>query len=466
MKIRHKITLLFASIVTAMLLLLSFAVYWITSFERESSFRVRLLSRAAYNAQIFSSFSEDFSLLNLVNENSSFLLPRKSVGIYDTSGVEIYRYDSYPLDSDKPSLADIREAIAARDHFFTMGSREALIYYPGQLDGKVILIAAYDEDGFTKLKRLRQLFLVCLMIGIILSLVAGYLFSHQLLKPVRRIIAEANEISSKNLSKRIEPGHNQDELGKLAETLNDLLNRLQESFITQNRFISNASHELSTPLTSISSQLQVALQRERSVDEYERVCQSVLEDVQQLLQLTKSLLEIAKTGSDGNIEIQEIRIDELIFWVVGDVQKISATYKVDIHFDDPGEEENAFLVYGNIDLLYISLKNIIENGCKFSDDHRSQVTLSPLPGWIRIQVANSGGHIPEQEKSHIYQPFFRSSASLSIPGFGLGLALARRIIAIHKGEIYFSSSADQGTVFTISLPVYESLASEKLSTKI
>src|SRR5690606_13750473 len=98
----------------------------------------------------------------------------------------------------------------------------------------------------------------------ILSLIVGYLFSHQLLKPVLRMISEANEISSQNLSKRIPPGENNDELSKLANTFNDLLDRLQESFITQNRFISNASHELSTPLTSISSQLQVALQRERS----------------------------------------------------------------------------------------------------------------------------------------------------------------------------------------------------------
>ncbi len=454
MKIRHKITLLFALIVTAMLLLLSFAVYYITSLERENAFRIRLQSRATYNAQIFNSFSDDFKLLDLVNENSSFLLPRKSVGIYDSSGAEIYRYESNPEDNIRPSSEDIRAAVITREHFFTMGTREALAFYPGHPGGKVIFIAAYDGDGFTRLKQLKQVFLLSLIAGIILSLIVGYLFSHQLLKPVRRMISEANEISSKNLSKRIQRGLSNDELSKLALTFNNLLDRLQESFITQNRFISNASHELSTPLTSISSQLQVALQRDRSPEEYRMVSKSVLEDVQQLLQLTKSLLEIAKTGSDGNIELSEVRIDELLFWVTGDVQKISSKYRVDLNFDEPGEEENAFTVYGNIDLLYISLKNIIENGCKFSDDSTSHVTLSPSPGEIHILVQNTGSLIQEKEKAHIFQPFYRSASVSSKPGFGLGLALAQRILNIHKGRIEFSSDTEKGTTFFIHLPVY------------
>ncbi len=115
-------------------------------------------------------------------------------------------------------------------------------------------------------------------------------------------------------------------MSQLANTFNELLARLQESFAIQRRFISNASHELSTPLTSVSSQVEVVLQKERSAEEYKQVLFSVREDVQQMRQLTKSLLEIAKTGSQGGIELNEVRIDEVLLKVVGDVKKLSASY--------------------------------------------------------------------------------------------------------------------------------------------
>src|SRR4029077_10234326 len=128
-------------------------------------------------------------------------------------------------------------------------------------------------------------------------------------RPLSQIIHEVKEISTYNLSHRIQAGTGQDELSQLANTFNELLGRLQEFFAIQRRFISNASHELSTPLTSVSSQLEVTLQKERSIDEYKQVLWSISEDVQHMRQLTKSLLEIAKTGSQGGIELNEVRVD-------------------------------------------------------------------------------------------------------------------------------------------------------------
>jgi signal transduction histidine kinase len=267
-----------------------------------------------------------------------------------------------------------------------------------------------------------------------------------------------NDISSQNLSTRLHTGESHDEMNQLANTFNELLDRLQGSFTSQRRFISNASHELSTPLTSISSQLQVALQRDRSTDEYRQVIQSVQEDVEQMLQLTKSLLEIAKTGSQGSIELTEVRIDEVLFKVMADVLKINSAYHVDLNFSELPEDDNSFLVFGNGDLLYISFKNIVENGCKFSEDHRSMVDLSFRNNeWI-IEVKNKGDVIAEQETEHIFQPFYRSPSASNVPGFGLGLALARRIVALHKGHIKVVSDLISGTTFSISLPSLKSFS--------
>nr|WP_246457055.1 HAMP domain-containing sensor histidine kinase [Flavihumibacter stibioxidans] len=283
-------------------------------------------------------------------------------------------------------------------------------------------------------------------------MLVGYLFSKQLVKPISSIIEEVNNISSHNLSHRIDAGSGQDELFQLANTFNDLLNRIQESFTIQRRFISNASHELSTPLTSISSQLEVTLHKNRSEEEYRKVLLSIQEDVQQMRQLTKSLLEIAKTGHQGSIELHEVRLDEVLLKITGAVQKLSPDYQVQLNFDELPEDESRCLVFGNADLLYSAISNIVENGCKYSPDHTSKVALRFTENELIVDVLNQGDVIAQEEVEHIFQPFYRSPVNSHQKGFGLGLALAKRIIGLHKGHIEVKSGPVQGTLFRITLP--------------
>lgn len=347
----------------------------------------------------------------------------------------------------------IQSAITNGRYFFKSGKREALAaYYSEGGDGIIVVVYSYDSGGWKQLQQLRHIFFVSLLIGSLISLLAGHLFSKELLKPVAQMIREVNEISSHNLSHRLRAGETQDELNQLANTFNDLLDRLQEYFTAQRRFISNASHELSTPLTSISSQLEVTLQRNRTTDEYRQVMQSVQEDVVQMRQLTKSLLEIAKTGSKGSIELNEIRIDEILFKVMGDIKKINTDYEVELNFSDSAELESSFLVFGNTDLLYIAIKNIVENGCKYSPDNTSRVHLSFVNSSAIIEVKSIGEAIKTEEIEKIFQPFYRSTNAAGTHGFGLGLALAQRIVSLHKGSLYASSEDTAGTSFTITLP--------------
>jgi signal transduction histidine kinase len=202
----------------------------------------------------------------------------------------------------------------------------------------------------------------------------------------------------------------------------------------------------------VSSQVEVILQKDRSADEYKQVLFSVREDVQQMRQLTKSLLEIAKTGSQGGIELNEVRVDEVLMKVVGDVKKLNSEYSVALDFGEFPEDEKDFVVFGNGELLYIAIKNIVENGCKYSPDKRSVIDLSFAFHKIYVKVVNQGTVIPADEINQIFQPFYRGAGTTSIRGFGLGLPLAQRIIALHKGTIYVTSDPANGTSFTIELP--------------
>jgi two-component system sensor histidine kinase ArlS len=380
-------------------------------------------------------------------------LGSRSIGIYTEDGKPVYLFE---LPGTKPlAVSDtlFREVLEKGEKDFTMDSRDAVcVRRVTPRRNFIVVVAGRDDDGLERLETLRRILVIGLVVSIVLTAFISFLFARQLLRPMALIIREVNEISSFDLSHRIRAGTGQDEMSQLANTFNELLARLQEAFAIQRRFISNASHELSTPLTSVSSQVEVILQKERSAEEYKQVLFSVREDVQQMRQLTKSLLEIAKTGSQGGMELNEIRIDEVLLKIVGDVKKLSASYNVELEFGEFPEDEKDFVVFGNFDLLYIALKNIVENGCKYSGDATSLVDLNFEYHKIFIRVTSRGNVIPEGELSQIFQPFYRGSGTGSSRGFGLGLSLAERIISLHKGTIIVQSDPANGTRFTIELP--------------
>lgn len=454
MGIKAKITLFFALLASVMLIVLGSVVYYFVSLERQNAFHTRLQSRAQFTDQLYTILENNsFNFIDRISSGSSYLLPDLYVGIFDLNGNPVYQFSS---DSSYRSVLEpeaLSGSLSNGMYFFSKGEKEALAYFPPlNYHNKIIVIEALDAAGYRVLNQLKNIFLICIPIGIALAVLVGIWFSNWLVKPVNRMINEVNEIAANNISGKVHVKDNKDALGRLGITFNNLLEKVRGSFASQNSFISNASHELSTPLTSISSQLQVTLQKERSTEEYKRVMYSIREDVQNLLQLTKSLLEIAKTGVEGSVELSEVRIDEILFRIMSDLHKTHPNWMVELHFDDPGEDEQSMIVYGNADLIYISLKNIIENACKFSSEGKAYVQLSDENSHLIVSIKNYGNPIPREELISIFQPFFRSSATSHLPGSGLGLAITKKIIGFHKGNISVNSSLEKGTEFRISFP--------------
>ena len=272
----------------------------------------------------------------------------------------------------------------------------------------VIFVAGEDVEGKESLKILMRILLLSFLIGNIFVLISGYFFSRGLLQPISKISQDVADISAQNLARRIETGQTKDEWYQLSVTLNELLNRLQDSFEMQRRFIANASHELSTPLTAISSQLEVTLQREREAGEYKKVMQSIYQDVQHMNKLTQTLLEFAKaSGNSGGLEIDLIRIDEILLTLPAEVSKINSAYSVKLEFEDLPEEEESLLVFGNATLLFTAINNIVINACKYSLNQQALVKLSVSVHQATITVTDNGPGIPEEEIENIFQPFYR-----------------------------------------------------------
>lgn len=462
MPVRFRITLLFSALAFVILSLVCIVIYYFSYQARMTNLRTRLTNRAITTARLLNQREIfDKALVQRIDSSTTIALQDKSVQAFDERNREVYRYSDRPNDTINVTPDDLEAVRQAGVTFFRQHDKEVAAYHytngPLRL---IVLVAGEDEEGVTQLNDLLHILLFSFLIGNILILVAGYFFSRGLLLPIRRISEDVAEISAQNLARRIDAGKSKDEWNQLSETLNDLLNRLQESFEMQRRFIANASHELSTPLTAISSQLEVSLQRDRAAEDYKRVMLSIYQDVQQLNKLTQTLLEFAKaSGNVGGIEIDLVRIDEVILNIPGAVAKSNPAYNVIVDFSEMPEQEENLLVFGNEALLSTAIKNIVINACKFSTDHQAAITLRIADHQIFISISDKGPGIGEGEMERIFQPFYRVEESRTTGGFGLGLPLANRILKIHKGTIDIHSKPGEGTTFVLMLPSAKSLKS-------
>ncbi len=458
MPVRTRITLLFTLLVVLILTLVCISVYYFSSTLRVNAIKTKLTNKAITIGSLLNQ-SDFFSneLVRRIDSSTSMSYTDKIIQAYNYKNNKIYEYNDYPKHfmPIKISPELLNEARVKGRVFFYIGEKDAVAYCYYHNDMPVIIIAAgEDQEGKRNLKNLINILLLSYLGGLVIAGLGGYFFSKGLLKPIIKIADEVNDISAQNLTRRINTGTAKDEWHYLSHTLNSLLNRLQESFDLQKRFIANASHELSTPLTSIFSQLEVLLQKERKAEEYRKVIKSVLEDVLHMSNLTKTLLEFAKaSGRPGGIEITMVRIDEILLRLPAQMSKVSQLCSVSFNFDGLPAQEDKLLVLGNEGLLFAAIKNLVTNACKYSRNKHASIELSIQNEEVIINVTDTGIGIPSAELNKIFQPFHRVNDIGNKEGFGLGLSLASRIIKLHKGEIKVSSIIDVGSTFTVRLPV-------------
>ncbi|RYZ26895.1 MAG: HAMP domain-containing protein, partial [Chitinophagaceae bacterium] len=315
MPVRLRITLLFSLFAFIILAIVCSGIYYFSYQSRLNAIKNRLTNRAITTARLLSQQEIfDKELVGRIDSLTTISLQKKTVQAYDYQNKEVYTYSDLPGDTLVVNKDILNNARVNQRYYFLAGEKEAIAYHYVDNNARVVVVtAAEDVEGKRNLATLLKILFASLLIGSFFVLISGYVFSRSLLRPLKKISEDAAEISAQNLARRIKTGSAKDEWFQLADTLNQLLNRLQESFELQRRFISNASHELSTPLTAISSQIQVSLQREREAEDYKKVMQSIYQDVQHMSKLTQTLLELAKTsGNKGGLEITEIRLDEIL----------------------------------------------------------------------------------------------------------------------------------------------------------
>ncbi len=453
MKIRLKLTLLFTILFGLLLLIFALAIYFAYSLNREQEYYKRLEQQAITKANLLFDVKISPDVLQEIHRSSQNTLNQEEIAIYDTAFNLLY-HDAVGVDKVKETRQMINDVLQHRQVEFSDGRLQAVgvLYVHG---GKryVITAAAHDVPGLTKLKNLQYILIVSFIFSIALTLVAGSFFSRKALQPVSSMVGRVEEITATNLDLRLYEGNGKDEIAELAVTFNQMLNRLEQSFDAQKQFVSNISHELRTPLSAIITELELAGTRSRTPEEYSTIIQLALSDARRLAKLSNGLLDLAKASYDqSKIAFRELRLDELLVEARHRVLKINSHYHINIIFEQEIDDDNAVSVIGNEYLLKIACINLMENGCKFSEDKQCTVAISFNNTDTVLRFTDHGIGIPAEDLPHLFTSFYRGRNQHYAAGNGIGLSLTHKIVALHKGSIEVATSGNEGTVFVLSLP--------------
>jgi signal transduction histidine kinase len=317
----------------------------------------------------------------------------------------------------------------------------------------VVVVSARNQYAVNHLKHTRNVILTSFFVFVAITTYLSFYLSRRLFDPIRNLADKVRNIGSENIHLRIEDSGNDREVGQLISTFNDLLNRLETSFAIQNNFISNASHEFSTPLTAIMGEAEVMLMKERGVDEYKQSLRSILVQGERLNEITKTLLYLAETGySNKIIETEIVRTDELLWEAKEIINRLNPGNQIQVDMSLLPENPLKLKIRGNKSLLIIAITNILSNACKYSNNRNVAISIASADDCVYIVVKDHGIGIPESEIPFIYDPFFRASNTHKFEGYGIGLPLTRNIIRIHKGRLDVISRIDHGTTVEIRLP--------------
>jgi heavy metal sensor kinase len=295
-----------------------------------------------------------------------------------------------------------------------------------------------------------------LMFAPLLLIVAagvGYWMSRRALAPVDALVRTARRISGANLSSRLEKLETGDELQRLSDTLNEMLGRIEASFLRVTQFTADASHELRTPVSLIRTEAELALRRSRDEAEYRESLRHILEESERTTLLIEQLLELARADSErGSVDLHALDLRETLRNVAEGWQQVAVLR--DLAFSSTISGETTY-VLGDQSLLRRLADILLDNAFKYTPSSGSvRLVLEHSGEKVVVTVQDSGVGIAKEEQGKIFERFYRldKSRNRAQGGAGLGLAIARWIVAQHHGSISVESTPGQGSIFRVELP--------------
>lgn len=442
MKIRTKIALRIAVVITALMLIFVALNYIVSTQVRKTEFYVDLKKEGISRANLYFKAKASNEEMNKVD-----------VFIYDKDYNLLY-HDAAD-NNVKPHSPQLLEEIWETKEDIKINEKkyQTIGFIFSHLNSDyIIIISGYDSYGYAKMKKLAIYLLILSLASLLAACILGYFLAKSALKPVAKISDRMKDITANNLHLRL-LGYNQnDEFGELAASFNKALDIIESSFESQKMFVSNVSHELQTPLAILIGEIDLALLKDRTLEEYKETLINSRQDTNKLITFLNGLLDLAKASYDeSKISMNIIRIDEILLDARELVLKGNKEYNVELVFNQEIDEDYDLTIKGNEYLLKMAFANLMGNNCKYSNNETSTVEIVCRDNKIVLRFSDTGIGIPENEIEHLFTPFYRGSNKSFAEGNGIGLALVKRVITLHKGNITLTSVVGEGTTFSVEL---------------
>jgi heavy metal sensor kinase len=319
----------------------------------------------------------------------------------------------------------------------------------------VVVVGSSLEPTDEELESLRSILMYVVPFALGLAGLGGWFLARQSLSPVVSMAERARRLGAENLSERLPVANPRDELGRLAETFNELLGRLNASLIQQRQFMADASHELRTPVATTRTAASVALQQpHRDEAEYRHALEIVEQQASRLSRIVEDMFTLARADA-GNYPVRFVPmyLDEVVDDVVRAARVLAAPKAVSIELT----AENSAAFTGDEDLLRRLVGNLLHNAVRHAPPHSVvSVSLEREGDGYTITITDRGPGIPSEIQPRIFERFYRGDAARARDGWsdgaGLGLALSRWIANVHQGDVRLVRSSDEGTTFAVMLP--------------
>ncbi|MDD2468245.1 MAG: ATP-binding protein [Desulfobulbus sp.] len=314
-----------------------------------------------------------------------------------------------------------------------------------------IFVAESIRDNIAMINAFQHFLLIVMPLCILtVCLVSGWIIKRSL-KPLDVFSFSIRRITPKSLGDRLEVKAEAQELCGIAASFNEMLGRLQKAFESEQRLISDASHELKTPVSVIKAHCDVLLQKERTVDEYREALETIREISNNMGRLTKDLLSLARldAGRFSPMGFREISLKNCVQKALRLTLPLAEHRSVNITLSLAED----LIVNGDEDRLSEAFLNLIENAICYNRENGSvEISAGKENGVVRLTVADTGTGIAEEDRERIFDRFYRADVARGTEGTGLGLSIVKSIIKNHHGTIEVESKPGRGSSFSVILP--------------
>ena len=400
----------------------------------------------------------EFSNLDLPKpeEEQSPIFSEYYIEILNPEGQMIFRSKNLG-GRNIPSNSNANEPASRKPAYQTVGGQQATSAFRHSTSVRtlsfgddaprphLVRIAAPMSVIEERIESLQEIIFLATPIGLLAVGLASYLMARRALAPIGRVAREAQDLTAQRLDKRIEVPRGRDELTEMVIVINQMLDRLQDAFSAQERFIANAAHELKTPLSLLLGKAQVLRQRNRDEADYRQYLETVQTEARRLARIVESLLVLARVDAGLPLPAMEpISINEVVMDAVRECTayaepcnvRITPRLAVTQDQDDPQIE-------GDSELLAIMLSNVIRNAIRFSPARGAvDVSVEQSDTTVLIQVSDEGPGIPQTQIDRLFERFYQADAPhAQQQGSGLGLTIAQGVARLHGGAISIRSTS-------------------------